>query len=297
MGIQIEDIIPWADGEGDTGLTARQKIARNFAAIVAAMQSTTSGALLTKDIKVTSPKTGNINTGDSLKSGMSLEDVFRKMLYSPSPATLAAALSTANDVEFGTAKGSITYTATQNESGAMTGAYYDGNTENVLKFGDAVNGVQQAVRRLEGIYTEGESYTATVTYGESADKAIPATVLTSKISVNVRRRWFAGIVSVTPTTSAEVRALAASGLYYGASTYKFSAAAWQKLVICIPEGTITDIGVTAYPGNFIQDTGVCSGPTSIQVEGADGSQAISYNMYIIAAKTTNDPDTFTFKTN
>lgn len=47
---------------------------------------------------------------------------------------------------------------------------------------------------------------------------------------------------------------------------------------------------------FIEDTGVCSGPTSISVEGANGSQATDYRMWVIRTDGTNDADTFTFKT-
>jgi hypothetical protein len=85
-------------------------------------------------------------------------------------------------------------------------------------------------------------------------------------------------------------------MYTGAGSYKFSAGRWKTIVICIPEGTVSELTLTAYPGNFIEDTGVCSGPTSIPVEGANGSQATDYRMWVIRTDGTNDADTFTFKT-
>lgn len=67
-------------------------------------------------------------------------------------------------------------------------------------------------------------------------------------------------------------------------------------MICIPEGTVNELTLTAYPGNFIEDAGVCSGPAPISVEGANGSTAKDYSMWVIRTDGTNDADTFTFKT-
>lgn len=70
------------------------------------------------------------------------------------------------------------------------------------------------------------------------------------ISVNVRRKWFAGVVDSVPATSAQVRSLGSSGMYTGAGSYKFSAGRWKTIVICIPEGTVSELTLTAYPGNL-----------------------------------------------
>lgn len=247
-------------------------------------------------IRVTTDKVGYVAAGDVIPLGMSWEQILRKILYKPSPATLTAALSTSNDVEYGSEKGSITYTAAQNESGKMKSACYDGSAENVLAFGDAVNGVQQAVRTLGGTYTDGESYTATVVYAESDDKAIPETTLYSKISVNVRRRWFAGVVDTVPTTSAEVRSLSASGLYYGASSYSFTITGYKTFVICIPTGAISNVGLDRYVYNFM-DLDSAKTVVKIQVEGAGGSASAEYSMYVFSSKTASaETDKFTFIT-
>lgn len=178
----------------------------------------------------------------------------------------------------------------------MTKAYYDNDEKNKLEFSAENNGVQTAVRNLTGNYTQNETYKATVVYAESEDKSIPETTLNNTISVNVRRKWFAGVVDSVPATSAQVRSLGSSGMYTGASSYKFSAGRWKTIVICIPEGTVSELTLTAYPGNFIEDAGVCSGPTPISVEGANGSTAKGYRMWVIQTDGTNDADTFTFKT-
>lgn len=248
---------------------------------------------LSKDIRVNAPKTGHVNPGDILRKGMGYEQIFRKMLYAPTPATLVGKLSTANDVEFGSTKGTITYTASRNDSGEMLKGFYDNNEENVLVFAGDTNNVQTAIRQLEGIYTKGETYTATVIYAASAD--INEKILTDKISVNVRRKWFAGVCNSIPATSAEVRALGTSGFYTGPGTFKFPASNWKIVTVCVPSGTLSELSLTSYPANFAEDKEYCIGPIKISVEGANGSEAIDYNMWYLQTGGLNDPDTFTFK--
>ncbi|WP_294562575.1 hypothetical protein [uncultured Bacteroides sp.] len=194
---------------------------------------------LSKDIRVNAPKTGHLDTGEILRQGMGYEQIFRKMLYAPTPATLVGKLSTANDVEFGSTKGTITYTATRNDSGAMVKSFYDDKEENVLAFTGDAAGVQTVTRKLEGNYTKGETYTATVVYGASEE--ITEMILTNRISVNVKRKWFAGVCSSIPTTSADVRALASSGLYNGPDTYKFPSGSWRIVAVCIPADNMKEI--------------------------------------------------------
>ena len=249
---------------------------------------------LSKDIHINAPKTGHVNPGEILRKGMGYEQIFRKMLYAPTPATLIGKLSTANDVEFGSTKGFITYTATRNDNGAMIKAFYDDKEENVLEFSGDPTGVQTATRQLQGNYTKGESYTATVIYAASDDGDIKDMILTSKISVNVKRKWFAGVCSSIPQSSAEVRTLGSNGLYSGPGTYKFSLGQWKMFAICIPADTIKELTLTAYSGNFMENG--MEGPIVISVEGANGSEAINYKMWYAKAVMDNDPDTFTFKT-
>lgn len=74
----------------------------------------------------------------------------------------------------------------------MKEAYYDDKKENKLNFSAENAGKQEAVRQLSGIYTDRETYKATVVYGASADGALPEKELTNTISVNVRRKWICG---------------------------------------------------------------------------------------------------------
>lgn len=243
---------------------------------------------ISRDIRVNSPSVGHIITGSVLPSGMRYEQIFRKMLYAPTPATLAGKLSTANDVEFGSAKGTLTYTATRNDNGPMTKAYYDNQEENVLEFAGDDTAIQIATRQLQGNYTQGETYSATVVYAASDDGDINETILTSRISVNVHRKWFAGVCNSIPQTSADVRALGTSGLYNGAGTYKFEASNWKIIAICIPEGNISSLEFAEYPGNLIKDVEMVSGPSQISVEGANGSASTDYKMWIVKTAIVNE---------
>lgn len=246
------------------------------------------------NIQVTTASVGYYKQGDVIMKGTSWENIIRNMLFKEQGAELKSKLSTANDMEFGSNKGKITYEAAKNGNGDITKAFFDNKEENLLVFGAEMNGVRTAVRELSGVYTENESYLASVSFSQNG--SLPAVTLTDKISVNVRRKWFAGVVDSIPTTSAQVRGLSSSGMYTGSGSYKFSAGRWKTIVICIPEGTVSELTLTAYPGNFIEDAGVCSGPTPISVEGANGSTAKGYSMWVIRTDGTNDADTFTFKT-
>lgn len=254
------------------------------------------GGSLGQDITVSSPQVGYVKPGKVLQKGMSYEEIFIAIFSGVNSASLVSRLSTPNDVEYGTSKGMITYTSNKGSQGTIVKAYYDGDEENVMEFSPESNGIQTATRILEGQYVKNETYTATVVYSASEDGKTPEATLTDKISVNVRRKWFAGICSSVPATSAEVRALGTSGLYKGPGTYKFSVDKWKTIAVCIPADVIKELTLTAYPGNFIEDTGITTGPVDISVEGANGSAAISYKMWVIQTPGLNDPDTFTLKT-
>lgn len=248
-----------------------------------------------KNIEVTVDKAGYYKAGDVILAGTTVVDAFITMLSQTAKASLQGKLSTANDVEFGSEKGTITYTAVRNGQGKMEQAYYDDNPNNKLNFSEEVGGVQTATRKLEGVYTQSEKYTATVVYAANDEGTLSSLTLTNKISVNVKRKWFAGVCNSIPATSADVRALASSGLYNGPGTYKFSLDSWKMFVVCIPApNTITNLTLTAYTGNFMEN-GV-EGPINIMVEGANGSEPIQYKMWYAKAVMDNDPDTFTFKT-
>ena len=252
---------------------------------------------LSKNIIVTAPQTGHIKTGDVILQGTTYEDIFVTMLAKKASAKLSSILSTSTKVEFGTSKGYISYTAVRNGQGAMKKAYYDNNEANILTFSKEVDGLQTATRQLSGIYTQRETYIATVEYGANADGSLTEIKLNDSISVDVYRKWFAGVCNSVPTTSAEVRALSGSGLYKGAGSYKFTIGNYKTFVICIPNGTIKDVSLERYQYNFM-DLDSAASPRKISVEGANGSTPLEYMMYVFSTATTStETDNFTFKTN
>lgn len=253
-------------------------------------------ARLTQDIR-TDIALGHIEAGMLLEAGMSFTQLVKKMFCKSVAATLTGKLSTPEDVEYGTPKGNVTYTAVRNFSGAMKQAYMDGDKTKPLLFSEETDGVQIAVRTLEGIYTQGETYKATAVY-EAGENGIPETTLESRISVNVRRKWFAGVCAAVPATSAEVRALSGSGLYSGPGEYKFTISNYRIFVICIPSGTLKTVSIESnrYQYNFM-DLDSAKEPKKIQVEGAGGSAAAEYTMYVFRTTiASTETDIFKFRT-
>lgn len=258
----------------------------------------TGSAALEAEITSNAAKTGHIEAGQVLPKGMTFTQFVKALLFKPTPATLEGRLTTGNDVEYGSTKGQINYTATRHGNGEMLKAFYENDEKNLLEFSTEVNGVQTAMRALSGIYTQGETYKATVVYAASEDGSIPETTLNNSITVNVRRKWFAGVVSSIPTTSAQVRALSASGLFNGIGTYGFTISNYRTFVICVPSGTIKDVSLEGrYQYNFM-DLDSAANPQKVSVEGANGSAAIEYTMYIFTTTTAStETDKFTFKMN
>ncbi len=252
-------------------------------------------AALEVDVTSNAAKTGHIETGQRLPMGMTFTQFVKTLLFKPVPATLEGQSSTGNKVEYGTVKGQLTYTATRNGNGAMIKAFFENDEKNPLEFSAEANGVQTAVRKLTGNYTQAETYQATVVYAASDDESIPETTLKNSLTVNVYRKWFAGVVSAIPTTSAQVRALSASGLFDGANSYGFTISNYKTFVICIPSGTIKEVSLERYQYNFM-DLDSAAKPEKRAVEGANGSTAIEYTMYIFSSATTSkETDNFTFK--
>ena len=245
---------------------------------------------LKKDILVNSNDVGYVKKGDVVSAGSTWEQIFRNILYRPVGAELRGVISTGTDVEYGTKKGYITYTATRNGQGGMKEAYYDEKKENKLNFSEENSGVQTAVRQLSGTYTERETYKATVVYAASADGQLPEKSLTNTISVNVRRRWFAGVVDSIPITSAQVRALSFGGLYTGAGNYTFEATNWKLVVICFPAGApLTRVSIKGYLADLVPNDGTLKiSDHSVMVDGVNGSTPVEYDVWYIKSTIVND---------
>ena len=249
---------------------------------------------LKKNIVINSNDVGYFKKKDVLLAGQTWETIFRKMLYKPMGGELSSSISTSDSVEYGTKKGRITYTATRNGQGEMTKAFYDENEDKKLVFSAESQGIQTAVLTLSGTYTQRETHRATVVYASS--DILPEKTLNDTITVNVYRRWFAGVVDSEPTTSAQVRALGSSGLYTGAKEYEFNVGIWTTMVICIPSDNMDTVIKEGVPGNYLESSGVYKGMKQIKVAGANNSTEIIYSMYIFMVDTVSDEAKFKFKT-
>ncbi|EKU92390.1 hypothetical protein [Bacteroides oleiciplenus] len=241
---------------------------------------------LKKNIVINSNDVGYFKKKDVLLAGQTWETIFRKMLYKPMGGELSSSISTSDKVEYGTKQGRITYTATRNGQGEMTKAFHDEDEGKKLVFSAESQGIQTAVLTLSGTYTKRETHRATVVYASS--DILPEKILNDTITVNVYRRWFAGVVDSEPKTSAQVRALGSSGLYTGKGEYSFTATNWKMIAICLPEGDITSLEIKGIQGNIIWDTGLVSGPKEIPVKDLNSSTETNYKMWIMNTQLVND---------
>lgn len=136
-----------------------------------------TNAVFPRNIEVTVDRVGYFKAGDIILGGTTVVDAFIKLISQKSTGELRSEISTNKDVEYGSPKGFITYTAVRNSQGPMEQAYYDGNPNNKLNFSEEVGGVQTATRQLVGFYTQKETYIANVIYAASEDDVLPRKVL------------------------------------------------------------------------------------------------------------------------
>lgn len=239
-----------------------------------------SGGEISKDIRVNSPKTGHIETGNTLKKGLTYEQIFRTMLYKPEPATFIGKISTANDVEIGSAKGTLTYIANQKDNGALLEGYYmnEDNVKTLLVFSDPDDkGDMTATRVLTGFMEKNETYKANADFEANETDNLPALSLTSTISVNARRKWFAGTANAIPTDSPSVRSLPSSGFMLSTS-FKFSVQRGVKRIIfCFPaEYSLTKLVYDGVISGIVIPMGQLKISTINEVSGDNGKLPIAY---------------------
>lgn len=113
-GIQFEDIVPWIDGSGDTGLSARLKLKRNFDKIKLLLEqqgAQQGGGVLTQPLTVNyKPNVGylNGNAGITYNIGTPIETILRNILFQDMVADLSVSVSPSSP----TAGTRVTLTAT-----------------------------------------------------------------------------------------------------------------------------------------------------------------------------------------
>lgn len=237
---------------------------------------------LKKPLLVNATKTGHVEPGMEFPKDTTYEKIIRKILYKPVPAQFTGVISVSNDVEIGTARGTITYTTNQKDSGEMVDAYYTDLTNQKVDLAFSVpntTGDRTSVVLYNGYMTVKETYKAYANYKEHEENELPKLNLSSTISVNVRRRWFAGKTTVAPTTSAAVRALPTTALIM-TNSFRFGIQRGSKTVtFCIPaSNTVTKIVfdgiITSLPVDITEFV-----KTTVSVAGANNQSYVNYNVY------------------
>ena len=239
---------------------------------------------LSKDIRVNAPKTGHIDTGSLLKKGLTYEQIFRTILYKPEPATFLGKISTSNDVEIGSTRGTLTYIANKHDNGLLIEGYYMNNEEKILlEFSEPdVKGDTNATRSLIGHIEKNETYKAFADFEANGDDNLPALSLTSTITVNARRKWFAGTASAIPTNSITVRSLPTSG-FIMATSFRFGVQRGVKRVVfCFPVGyTLTKLVYDGVISGIVVPVGQLKVSTINEVFGANAQLPIAYTCCVI----------------
>lgn len=269
-----------------------------------------SGAATENEITVNlgaGGKIGGLKTGDVLPKGTTLEDFIRRLVQLKVATTMtqpSISLSispSGNNHECGEVA-DIVCTPTFKRGGKGSGSSVDDTygagavtafeimrNGSIIKTGTAVEGCTDSGQTIpEGSIT----YAAQVTYedgqvptdnmGEPDPSAqIKGGIKTATASVSGRRKvfWADGSAAIAHASSADIRALAHSQL--GSLPSTISTGASQYVVIAYPaslgdiaikQGNASDADIT---GQFVK--------TTVQVEGANGYQAVAYNVYALEA--------------
>jgi len=372
-GIQFEDIVPWIDGSGDTGLSARLKLKRNFDKIKLLLEqqgAQQGGGVLTQPLTVNyKPNVGylNGNAGITYNIGTPIETILRNILFQDMVADLSVSVSPSSPTA-GT-RVTLTATFTPGTTGkTVTGWqwFVDGSetavegatdrtftpietsgthqykvvatlsdestmmvTTNVTwqtqratltltpssreaEVGDNVTFDINYTPGTTGVsspsYTtsvgtiSGDTLTVQATAGlqQVTVKAMDGSteLCSAHVEVTGYYKWFAGAIQPTdlPLNSAKVRALANSGKWNGAGTYKYNAQNWVYMVFACPTGV---------HATFWDDERLLGNLTEMPIENFDDTQTVqvadaggtTHQYYIALYKTNakNDKHEYTIR--
>jgi hypothetical protein len=252
---------------------------------------------LKEDIVINSSNVGYYKKGDTIKKGTTWDEIFETMFYRPTGAELETILYIngsvfyGSNIEYGTSKTDcyIMYVTTRNSNGAMTNAYYDGNTSNKLNFSaEDKDGEQIATRNLDsGYFVSTETYTATVLFAASEDGKVPQATLNSTKTLKPCRRWFCGpaasTVDLNNITSDDVWDLNYSTLYYGNGSYNcMIPSGWRNVLLCIPgSGHVIEEGVleTKDTVNIFADPKTVIRLKDVMVADKNGNSETAYSVW------------------
>lgn len=241
---------------------------------------------------------GGFKTGDSISKDMTVENIVKKLLMKQVPPTYTAPAasitnnsgSSAGSYEIGTTvTPKVKAVFTKNDAGDLTSVQFKKNGANV-----GTAGTELAYSEDAFVLSATTNYSATISYGEGQIKndnlgqPYPTGHITagSKTTGNYtftpyRQGYFIGTTNNTAAlTSDTVRALAMKkNAAYAAGTVKLTVPVGaQRVIIACPA---TNKGMTKVLNESALNADVTSTFTksTIDVEGAAGYEAISYNVW------------------
>ena len=243
---------------------------------------------------------GGFKTGDTIAKDMTVESIVKKLLMKQVPPTYVPptvaisnnAGSSAGNYEIGsTLNVKLHATFTQHDAGELTNIQFKKNNVNV---GEASTTTPADYTEESVSLVSATTYSATATYAEGAVKndnlgqAYPTGHIEagSKDTSNYvftpyRMGYFAGYTSdVAELTSAAIRNLQTkSNAAYRAGSFKITVKTGAKRVVIAAPATNT--GVTKILNESALNADVTStfAKSTVDVEGANGHAAITYNVW------------------
>jgi hypothetical protein len=257
-----------------------------------------------KNDLVTRTSVGYINSGVTLLKGMTCEEIFRLMFYKALEPTFTGTLEGSTDVEVGTPKTRITYTADKKDGGELTVVNMENGAENYAERFTGDGAVKTYVRELQTAdskyWEHSETYRATAFF-DGVGKPFEST-----ITVKTYRKWFAKSVAWTrdfkesdhlPKSSDDVRAFESQGTLSDTTTsIHFELKQdWVLVLVALPsELSIKDARQDTQPGFDMKGDITSAG--NIEVSGATkGMNTATYKLYKLRTNAKNIKDGLTLK--
>lgn len=250
-------------------------------------QGDTGGScVLTKPITATT-SVGNVNSGTLFNVGTPIENILRSILYKAKEAEFTAQYLGDVNVEYGTERKNIRYTATRNSSGELTSVKIDA-VEYIESFmpkdGDIRTWERVLATETEKTWTSPiNKFSATAYFAASDDNSILPKQIYSEITISCYRRWFAGQVSKNwrPQGSDDIRSLGGSLLTGNEFSFNVSEG-WAWFAIAIPvEKSVSYLEFSINSkGNDLSMADPFGVGYNIPVNDASGSNPVSYKVYL-----------------
>jgi hypothetical protein len=258
---------------------------------------TLGSAKVKEDITVKGTTVGNLTDETTITAGTDLTALLKQMLTKRIPHEY-----TAPTVEISSTKKAMAYEVGESITSTITGKYNQNEAGDIvtlsLKKGDTLiaSSNTNTVSAEDETFTlsEGElKFTVTATYEEgpiendnlgdaSPDGHIEAGSISKSLIFTGQRKYFygAGVGSVPELDSAAIRALSGSALNPNNNTsFSINIAVGQQYVVFAYPARLRDVSQVMYVET--NDTGMASSFTqsTIDVEGANGADAVSYKVY------------------